>query len=652
MAIAAIDVAAIFKLADAAGGRHLLLIVYLGMAIPALYFYGVFDTLQTTGTMRMDEEDVPGDAADVGGPVAARSGNEAEGRAVAGEGEALRWPHAVFIMVAGLLLLFFLRMPDKLRPWFDRAGDYGAPALLFAMTAWIVLRRRDDGRYRLGRWTSAALAFGTGALLLSDEWSGRGDIALLGSWWPLLFVLIGCELLAYSLRRRRAHGALSADMSAVLAAAAIAVTAYGITQYAELPYRWLDQWAAQRSGYTNFSEEKGFSYDKPAVSADVPAELKRIVIDNPNGSVRVERGRSERIVVESTVWIDSADRAEAAAAAEGTAVELVAGEETSIKTASQGFGDNGVRKPRVNIIVWLPPSIADAAPIDQVAPGNMPPDAPDRATPSEEASSRQDRAPVIDANPDDTGTLSGQSHSPSEPIAADESPLPSDDGETTDEVPEQPAQQQAEEHKPLELRIQIQSGDAEVFDIAAPVAVAIEVGNGTITAQRIAGTVAAKTVNGSVQLMQVADRIEASVSNGAIDVVEAGGNVSASTANGGIHLKQVLGDIEVETKNGEVSIREAAGRVKADTLNGTIEVYSGTVGGDWDIVGLVGDVRLQLPVDGSYELNGSVTFGQIRIDPALPLASVRKTARGIVGSGEHRIYVNANSSIVIAPFVR
>ncbi|GFN29747.1 DUF6677 family protein [Paenibacillus xylaniclasticus] len=604
---AALDIAAMVKLADTAGGRHLLLIVFLGMVLPVLYFYSVFNTLQTTGTARGESvtDGIP-DPVD----------------------EPFRWLHAVLTMMAGLLLLLLLRMPDKLRPWLDTAGNYGAPVLMFAVTAWIVVRRRKGGRYWLGRWTAAALSFGTGALLLSDEWTGKDNVALIGDWWPLLFVLFGGELLAYSLLRRTTPAALSADMSAVMTAVVIAVTAYSITQYAELPYRWLDQWAAQRSGYSNFSEEKGFSYDKPAVSADVPSDVRRIIIDNPNGEVYVQRGASERIVVDTTVWIDSADRAEADAAAEGTNVELVAGEEMSIKTVSQGFGEGGERKPRVNITVSLPPSIVDAVPGEDASVEADPQDASvDLPMTEQEAAMEQGQTAALDEDASVEGT-------------AEQAP------EQAENKPE------IEEHKRLEMRIKIQSGDAKVFDIAVPAELMIEVGSGTITAQRISGTVSAQTVNGSVRLIQVADEIHASVSNGSINAIEAGGNVTASTANGGIQLKQVAGDIEVETKNGEVSIREAAGRVKADTLNGTIEVSSSVVGGDWDIVGLVGDVKLQLPSDGSYEMNGSVTFGQIHIDPGLPLTSVRKTVRGIVGGGDHRIYVNANSSIEIAPFVR
>ncbi|WP_127533891.1 DUF4097 family beta strand repeat-containing protein [Paenibacillus kobensis] len=668
MSAAALDVAAIIKLADTAGGRHLLLIVYLGMALPALYFYGVFDTLQTTGSARAEEEPLAeGETAVDDSTTSVDQEGVAtvvdRSRYTSGD-EAFRWLHAVPIIVAGLLLLFLLRMPDKLRPWLDSAGDYGAPVLLLALTAWIALRRREDGRYRLGRWTAAVLSLGTGVLLLSDEWTGNEHIALLGSWWPLLFVLIGGELLAYSLRRRSVPRRLSTDMSAVTAAVVVAVTAYSITQYAELPFRWLDQWAAQRSGYSNFSEEKGFSYDKETVSADVPADLKRIVIDNPNGNVYVQRGTSNQIVIKSTVWIDSSDRAQADSAAAGTAVELTAQEETSIKTVLQGFGEGGERKPRVNVTIFLPPSVVDAVPIDKANPGNGQQDSTDNPVtenaPIEQqgianATDLTDAAGTTDTiSSTDTAGAGSQNQTPIVPLTSQQDQTLAPDGQLTDDVPEQPEKkaEAKEEQLPLELRIQIQSGDAEVFDLAAPSAVTIDIGNGRIVAQRIAGTVSAKAVNGSVQVMQVSGEVAASVSNGAINVVEAGGNVTASTANGGIHLNQVLGDIEVETKNGEVSVREAAGRVKADTLNGTIEVYSGTVGGDWDIVGLVGDVRLQLPPDGSYELNGSVTFGQIRIDPGLPLTSVRKTVRGTIGGGEHRIYVNANSSIVIAPFAQ
>lgn len=43
-----LDITAIVRLADSDGGRHLLLIVYLGIMLPIIYFISVFDSLQST----------------------------------------------------------------------------------------------------------------------------------------------------------------------------------------------------------------------------------------------------------------------------------------------------------------------------------------------------------------------------------------------------------------------------------------------------------------------------------------------------------------------------------------------------------------------------------------------------------------------------
>ncbi|MWC30693.1 DUF4097 family beta strand repeat-containing protein [Paenibacillus sp. MMS18-CY102] len=588
MALAALDIATIVRLADAAGGKHLLLIVYLGMAIPVIYFYGVFDVLQLTGD-HADEQ-----------PLSEASKQEQAWR---------QWRRgAVGLMATGMLLLALILMPDKLRYLLDTAGVYGAPLLLLGVSGWLIWRRRGE-RAWLGRWTSALFTLSVGSLLLADYWTGREDIALIGRWWPALFILLGFELFMLSLQRNRRAGRPSADVSGVATAIVIAVTAYGITQYAELPYRWLDQWAAERSGYGNYGDEKGFSYVKPAVSAAPSEGLESIVIDNPNGKVRVERGNIEKIVVESTVWIDSGDHFEADAAAEQTETALTVADETTIKTTSAGFGNNGQRKPRVNLVVYLPPSIADAIPAVPDIPAV--PEVPALADAT--------------ASPNEAEKSNGQSDV--------ETP---DTGESADVKP------------PLAIQITIVSGDVNVSDLSAPVKLTLNVGDGQVIAAGVAGTVAAKTVNGNVQLRDIQGDIEASARNGSIEVTRAGANVNASTSNGGIHLNHVLGDLEADTKNGEIKIQEAAGSVKADTLNGSIEASATTLGGDWDIVGLVGDVRLRLPVQGNYEMNGSATFGTIKVDLGLPLEVNKKTVRGTVGTGQYRIYVNANSNIVIS----
>jgi hypothetical protein len=608
MAVAVLDAAMIVRLADAAGGKHLLLIVYLGMALPVLYFYSVFDILQRTAVNHTDDysqtahEPRPDDDDD--------------------SSYSQRVRFAVGIVAAGLLLTSLLVIPDKLRPALDVIGGFGAPILLLAVAVWILARKRSKGP-RFGRWSSAIATIATGGLLLFDEWTGQERIALLGTWWPFLFVLFGIEMLVHTLQRKNPLPRMAADASGMIWAAVIVTTAYSVMQYAELPYRWLDQWASQRNGYSNFGEEKGFSFAKPDITAEHVDDLKRIIIDNPNGNVRFMRGTVEQIVVKSTVWIDAGDKEMAEAAADQTNVELTVGEEISIVTKSVGFGDKGDRRPKVNVTVYLPPSLADAP---------LPPPVETTKPPADNY----------------TGTISSNAAAdPNDSAApAEDNPVtPTDVAEPlTEEEPEE------SENPPLDVHISIQLGDAGISSIAAPIGLSIEVGDGRISAVGITGTVTAKAVNGSIALARIDGDINAAVNNGSINVNQSSGNVTASTANGGIHLNDVARDVEVDTKNGEIAIHEAGGRVKADTLNGSIEVISRTVGGDWDIVGLVGDIRLKLPVSADYELNGSVTFGTIEIKPGLPLTTTKKTVRGVTGNGEHRIYINANNSISIAPY--
>lgn len=663
MAVAVLDVAMIVRLADAAGGKHLLLIVYLGMALPVLYFYGVFDILQTTGSNHADER-------------TAHTRDSGPNDDDSSYRQRVR--NAIAIVAAGLLLTFLFVTPDKLRPALDAIGGFGAPILLLAIAVRIMLRKRSDVP-RLGRWTAAIATSATAGLLLYDEWTSHESIALLGTWWPVLFVLIGIELLVHTLRRRKPMPRLAADASGLIWAAVIAITAYSITQYAELPYRWLDQWAAQRNGYSNFSEEKGFSFTKPDITADRVDDMKRISVDNPNGSVRFMRGTEEQIIVESTVWIDSDDKETAEAAADQTLVELTVGEETTIMTKSAGFGDKGDRRPRVNLTVYLPPSLADAPPPPAQEDTTQPPsgetgtdqsgstdasdtnvaanaDADNTANHAVDDSVTAEQPPSAGNASSDQAAISEDSDltaentneagaDPTDSSTSTESDLPPATGDEA-----APLMEEEPVEPPLDVHVAVQLGDVDINGISAPIGLSIEVGDGRIQVVDVTGNVSAKSVNGSIELSRIAGDITASVSNGSIDVKQASGNVTASTANGGIHLNDVAHDVEVDTKNGEIAIHEAGGRVKADTLNGSIEVFSGTVGGDWDIVGLVGDIRLKLPIAADYELNGTVTFGTIDIKPGLPLTTTKKTVRGTTGSGEHRIYINANNSISIAPY--
>ncbi|WP_336789245.1 DUF4097 family beta strand repeat-containing protein [Paenibacillus sp. MMO-177] len=566
-----LNIAAIIRLADANAARHLLFIVYLGITLPVYYFVSVFDALQT----RADAEACSTDQLS---PVA-----------------------GLLIMAAGVLLFILTDPPAALIPWMDDLAEMSVGPFLVAvaLVLWFSRAKGDQSMFRLGRFTAAIFIVVVGGLLLWDQIKDRNDVALLGKWWPAVFILLGAEIIIYSIVYRKAARKLRFDFIGAIIAIVISVVAFTVTQYAELPFRWLDQYVDLK-GTPDYGEEKGFKFAKETDTVPFDAAaITKLKISNPNGKVTVRGGDANQLVIDTEVWVDVTDEQEAEQIAAKSAVERVSDADSMTITAKgEPYGTNGSRKPRINIVITVPQTAVTA----------------------------QD--PVVNTdNPSADANINSNSISG---LEAAETPI--------NEPEKKSAPQMA-------ITVDVNNGPVTVSGLKAPGGIQLKSDNGDIAVQQIEGHVVIHGLNGGIKLQTVKGDAELSTKNGAITADALAGNLTAETWNGAMTLSGIKGSVDADTKNGKIAMREVSGEVKASTLNGNIELASQTVGGDWDLDSTVGEIKLHVPAVGDYSVFGSVTFGSIMTD--LPLKVNKKTVRGTIGSGTYRIHVNATNSIYI-----
>lgn len=577
-----LDVTAIIRLADSDGGRHLLLIVYLGLMLPVFYFMSVYDSLQSLER----DDDAP---------------------------LSVGLSHGIALTAAGGLLFLLVKPPDVILPWMNELAELsvGPVIIAIAVVLLVLTRKRLMTMFKLGRYTAAVLIVVVGALLLWDQIQGRNDIAMLGQWWPVIFIMLGIEMIIYSLRSRKIVQKLRLDFAGITVALVISLTAYVVTQYADFPFRWLDQWNVDISGISEYGEETGYRYDKTVVKVPLDEQISSIRIVNPNGQVTVRSGEVEEMELLATVWVDVQDQEEADSIAEQSTVKVTPGGEVVFEAKGQAYGANGSHKPRMNLTLTVPMALSDQVYVEEP----IATDPPSGDTPV--TTDTVETAPPL---------------SPSSTISPTE-------------LPESGNEEQEDEQRAVKLKIEADLGAVDVSGLLLPGGLDIRISSGNVKVGNVVGKVLVKGINGNVELQEVNGDSSVETKNGTIAANGIKGQLYANTLNGSLELQDVVGDIEAETKNGKIKITGAGASLKADTLNGTIEVNSDDVGGDWDLDSSVGEIRLTLPEHGDFAIYGSVTFGNITSD--FPFDISKKTIRGSVGTGTHRIQVNANNSISV-----
>jgi len=491
-----IDVAAVIRLANTDGGRYLLIIVYLVMLLPVIYFISVYSALQGT-----DPEE--------------------------GSQESIGLTQGLLLTAGGMLMLLFIQLPRLSAPWLYSTFDWSAGALLSAggCTVLFLMWKGISVMYRAGRVTAALLIITAGTLLLSDKIQGKNHIALLAQWWPLLVIALGIESIVYSLLAKRSGKALRIDMLSMLSSLILAGTAFVVTQYSDFPARWLDEFNVDISQIAEYDEEKGFQYEKPLLKAPLDDALELITITNINGHIAIRTGDVQEAVIRTVIWVDTPDKGEADRIADQSFIQITPGPQLGLEAKGQAYGANNAQMARMNIELTLPSSMAHVIP-----------------TPEKSVEEAADQLLETDAENNAEGE---ETETSSIPIIADPIPLQMKIDVGLGDVSISDLQLAGG------LNIRSSSGLVKVERVTGPVIVKSK--NGSIEAKEIYGTGGSfEARNGSIALSELGGDVYVSTLNGTLELLGVLGSVEAETRNGEILIDEPMGAVKADTLNGNI----------------------------------------------------------------------------------------------------
>ncbi|WP_235847676.1 DUF4097 family beta strand repeat-containing protein [Paenibacillus tuaregi] len=333
-----LDVSAILYFSSAKLGVNVPWLILLGLLIPIVYFYSVYDVLQNTDTLN--------------------------GRRLSGEIDASR--AGVFsqvgyglLLIAGGVLVFLFHVKPPWLAWVIQYGaGYIAAAVLIACGIGMAVHEARRRLVRTGRFTASAVMAVLGVLILLDQWAKQDYIIFLLNWWPVILILLGIEYIILFLWKRWKRSKLERrfrlDIKGLIVSAFIGFSVFAVTQQDHYLHLWnrvsLDLTAAG----TEFSDEKGYSETREPIKVPVDLKTSEVMIDGINGKIEVERGAVEEIVVKSKVWIDGVEASEAEKIAKDLSVQVTEGARVGISVKDRTYGTSGSRHPRVNLTIIVP----------------------------------------------------------------------------------------------------------------------------------------------------------------------------------------------------------------------------------------------------------------------------------------------------------
>ncbi|MCJ8014475.1 DUF4097 domain-containing protein [Paenibacillus sp. KQZ6P-2] len=200
------------------------------------------------------------------------------------------------------------------------------------------------------------------------------------------------------------------------------------------------------------------------------------------------------------------------------------------------------------------------------------------------------------------------------------------------------------EDRRFDLSLRTMNGSISLQHVDAIKQISMETASGDLNLDHVSGDIKGSTLNGKVTAYNVTGSIDLSTNQGNMQAVDISDAATLQAQVGNLSVIRALGKIDARTKNGNIYIDDIQSNLKAETLNGGITARSSLVGGDWDIYSAVGELNVGLPVAGSYKMDGTISYGDIRNQ--FPEFTVdNKNISGTVGQGEYKVHIEGNSNL-------
>ena len=160
-------------------------------------------------------------------------------------------------------------------------------------------------------------------------------------------------------------------------------------------------------------------------------------------------------------------------------------------------------------------------------------------------------------------------------------------------------------------------------------------GDGSISIERITGTLDLRSGDGSIRGNDLAGKLSAHTGDGSIKLEAIKGGVNVDTGDGSVAVAGTMTSVRVRTGDGSVSVHAAPGSATTE---------------DWDITTGDGSVTLELPEGFGGELDAHTGDGGIHLQD-VTVSNVtgqtdKNSMRGRIGAGGHALRVRTGDGSI------
>jgi hypothetical protein len=355
-----LDISALLYFSSIGMQINVPLLILLALIIPTIYFYNVYDVLQSADRILRYPEDQESDrtTSQVHVPSKRRTFVSEPGLSF-----------GLLLLLGGVLLFLFRQKPAWLQLFIEHYAEVVVAVALVCGGIFIGLReiargitgssRTEYRNRRVGRYTASVLLIAIAVPLFLDWREGTDHMLLLLKWWPVIPVMWGIEFLLMYFFSSRSGFVLKGtkirlDLRGLLSAIVLSASVFIVAEQDHYLYLWKNVSLNLTAAAVDYGEAKGNKFQKAPLIVPVELTTAKISIDGINGDVLLHRAPVNDIEIVTTVWVDQLEGAMAEAISEQSFVDVVEGPTIKITSNSRAYGDSGKRQPRMDLDIYLP----------------------------------------------------------------------------------------------------------------------------------------------------------------------------------------------------------------------------------------------------------------------------------------------------------
>lgn len=203
-------------------------------------------------------------------------------------------------------------------------------------------------QWRVGTISAGVILISLGILLIIEKINGMYSVGRVIKWWPVILIILGCEILVFSFLSRKDDSKLKFDGMSIFIIFMVLIFCFG-TNVAMDVFGGVIHRDGLNFSLRNYKYESKF---KKNITVNAKGKDK-LILNNAYGNTKVIKGKADNIEIEADIIIRNNDEKHASEIVDSL-IEVKDENPISIKSKIDMYKNNDIQDISINYLIKVP----------------------------------------------------------------------------------------------------------------------------------------------------------------------------------------------------------------------------------------------------------------------------------------------------------